>query len=400
MPLVTGKLLVLGLVLLVLGSSFGCGPKARHELFKVGPARLGPLADDPYLFEPDREAAAASLEKAIKQSLAYLDRLPPQREVRLGSARTTVQGLAWSLQETLRLLERHRLSDRFFRSLKADFHFFSAADPVLFTGYYEPLLEGREVPDEDHPQPLFAPPEDLISLNLADFGLKPKIVRGRLKGRRLVPYHDRAEIDGGALKGRNLELAWVDPVEAFFLHIQGSGRVRFPDGRLVQVNYADQNGHPYVSLGKVMIQRGLLTREEMSLQAIKAYLRAHPQEVDELLAANPSYVFFRLVEEGPLGALAVPLTPGRSIAVDRRLFPDGALCLVKARLPQVEGDRISGWTETSRLFLIQDTGGAIRGLGRADLFFGHGLKAEVAAGHLKEKGRLFVIVHKKVVKEP
>ena len=388
----------MGLALLLVGLSAGCGPKVHKELVKVRPAKLGPLADDPALFEPDRSAALGSLKKAINQSLTYLDRLPPQREVRLGSAKTTVQGLAWSLTETLRLLDRHGLSDQFFKSLKADFLFYSAADPVLFTGYYEPLLEGREVPDESHTQPLFAPPDDLISLNLADFGLEPKIIRGRLKGRRLVPYHNRAEIDGGALRGRNLELAWVDPVEAFFLHIQGSGRVRFPDGRLLQVNYADQNGHPYVSLGKVMIQRGLLNRKEMSLQSIKAYLRSHPEEVGELLASNPSYVFFRLVEEGPLGALAVPLTPGRSMAVDRRLFPDGALCLVQTRLPLVKDGRISGWADRSRLFLIQDTGGAIRGLGRADLFFGYGPKAEVAAGHLKENGRLFVIVHKKVVK--
>jgi len=398
MPSPAGKLLAWGLVLLLLGLSAGCGPKVQKELVKVGPAKAGPLADDPALFEPDPAAALSSLEQAINRSLAYLNRLPPHREVSLGRARTTVQGLAWSLQETLRLLARHGLSDRFFKALKDDFHFFSAADPVLFTGYYEPLLDGREVPDKSHSQPLFGPPDDLISLNLADFGLEPKTIRGRVEGRRLVPYHSRAEIDGGALKGRNLELAWVDPVEAFFLHIQGSGRVRFPDGRLLQVNYADQNGHPYVSLGKVMIQRGLLNREEMSLQSIKAYLRSHPQEVGELLASNPSYVFFRIVEDGPLGALAVPLTPGRSIAVDRKHFPDGALCLVQTRLPLVEEDRVSGWAKTSRLFLIQDTGGAIRGLGRADLFFGYGPKAEAAAGRLKEEGRLFVIVHKKVVK--
>jgi len=238
----------------------------------------------------------------------------------------------------------------------------------------------------------------LISLNLKDFGLEPRIIRGRVVGRKLVPYHTRSEIDQGALEGQGLELAWVDPVEAFFLHIQGSGRVLFPDGRQLLVNYADQNGRPYVSLGRVMIERGLLARDGLSMQKLKQYLFDHPDEVQELLTTNPSYVFFRVVEAGPLGCLGVPLTPGRSLALDRRIFPDAALGFIRTQKPVVDQGQIAGWQDFSRLVLFQDTGGAIKGPGRADLFFGHGPEAELGAGHMKKTGRLAVLVHRSVVK--
>ncbi len=224
--------------------------------------------------------------------------------------------------------------------------------------------------------------------------MEPRIIRGRLSGRRLVPYHTREEIDQGALEDRAPVLAWVDPVEAFFLQIQGSGRVRLPDGRQILVNYADQNGHPYVSLGRVMIQKGLMEKKDVSLQSLKEYLYAHPEETPKLLASNPSFVFFRTVEEGPLGCLEVPLTPGRSLALDRKVYPDAFLGLIKVRLPVVEEGRISGWRERVRLVLVQDTGGAIRGPARADLFFGHGPEAELGAGHMKEKGELYILLHK------
>jgi membrane-bound lytic murein transglycosylase A len=372
----------------------GCAPTgptapARSQLLRVGPAQVGPLSDD---------LTADSLQAALGQSLTYLKKLPADRPVALGPDKTTVGGLVWSLEETLRLLERHGLTPPFFQALASDFVFYGAADQVLFTGYYEPVLEARTKPEGRFTRPLLTRPEDLVTVNLADFGRESGTLRGRLAGRRLVPYYTRAEIERGALAGKNLELAYVDPVEAFFLQIQGSGRVRFPDGRQVLVNFAEQNGHSYVSLGQVLIQRGLLTKEEVSLQSLKDYLRRRPAEIDDLLDTNPSYVFFRVVEDGPLGSLGVKLTPHRSAAVDRRLFPDAALAVVQTNLPLVSGGTITGWKKTTRLYLLQDSGGAIKGLGRADLFFGPGEEAEVAAGNLKEPGRIFVLVHKRAVR--
>ena len=368
----------------------GCGPKTgpRVDLKRVSPPPVRELADD-----LDRE----SLVRAVNLSLAYLKRLPPQRPVKLGQESTTAQGMIFSLEEVLRLVNLHGLGPQFFRALQEDFQFFSAADQVLFTGYYEPLLDGREEPDQAHPTPLLAPPDDLVILNLKDFGLEPKIIRGRVQGRRLVPYHTREEIGQGALAEKGRPLAWVDPVDAFFLHIQGSGRVRLPDGREILVNYADQNGHPYVSLGKVMIERGLMAKEDVSLQSLKDYLRSHPREMDELLAANPSFVFFRVVEDGPLGCLEVPLTPGRSVALDRKVYPDACLGLIRVNLPLIRDGRIETWEEKTRLVLVQDTGGAIRGPSRLDLFFGHGEEAEIGAGNMKEQGRFLIMIHKKVL---
>ncbi len=370
--------------------SVGCGPKAGPYvgLTRISPPPAESLADD---------LSAETMIRAVNQSLAYLKRLPPQRRIRLGRESTTAQGLIMSLEEVLRLVDLHGLSPAFFKALRADFLFFSAADSVLFTGYYEPLLEGAEIPDQAHPTPLLSPPEDLISLNLKDFGMDSKTIRGRVQGRKLVPYYTREEIGQGALAERGEALAWVDPVEAFFLQIQGSGRIRLPDGREILVNYADQNGHPYVSLGKVMIQRGLMEQKDVSLQSLKEYLRAHPLEAEELLAANPSFVFFRIVEQGPLGCLEVPLTPGRSVALDRKIYPDACLGLIRVKLPLIREGRIESWQERVRLVLVQDTGGAIRGPSRADLFFGHGEEAELGAGNMKEQGRLMIIIHKKAL---
>lgn len=381
--------MILALVLAAL-VLWGCGQKSRAPgvLSRISPPVRG---------EPLEGLGADSLKAAIGQSLRYLKRLPPERRIGLGRDWTTAQGLTDSLEQTLRLLDRYGLGPRFHQALRDEFVFYAASDSVLFTGYYEPLLEGTETKDEVHTTPLLGRPKDLIGLNLKDFGMDSRIIRGRLDGQRLVPYHTREQIDQGALEGRAPVLAWVDPVEAFFLQIQGSGRVRLPDGRQILVNYADQNGHPYVSLGRYMIDQGLMEKKDVSLQSLKDYLRAHPQEAPGLLAQNPSYVFFRTVDEGPLGCLGVPLTPGRSLALDRRVYPDACLGLIRVNLPLIEEGRITGWEERLRLVLIQDTGGAIRGASRADIFFGYGDEAELGAGNMKETGRLFILVHKGAV---
>ena len=245
----------------------------------------------------------------------------------------------------------------------------------LFTGYYEPELRGSSVYSPDFPVPLYRRPGDLINVDLGLFREEWRGQRlgGRLEGTRLLPYADRAEINGGALGEQGLELVWVDdPVDAFFLHVQGSGRIVLEDGSILRVGYAGQNGHDYVSIGRQLIKRGVMEKEAVSLQTIRAWLDAHPGEAMALLEENPSYVFFQELKNsaagntGPLGAQGVPLTPGRSLAVDRLFLPLGIPLWLDTK------DPLNAETPLRRLVVAQDTGGAIRGPVRGDIFFGFG----------------------------
>ncbi|HQM91525.1 MAG TPA: MltA domain-containing protein, partial [Syntrophales bacterium] len=220
---------------------------------------------------------------------------------------------------------------------------------------------------------------------------------GRLENGELVPYYSREEIDGaGALENRGLEIAWfADPVDIFFLHIQGSGMICPAGGSCFQVSYAQSNGRAYRSIGKLLIDSGKATRESLSMQGIRKTLRDNPDQLREILYYNESYVFFRTVGEGPVGSIGVALTGGRSIATDPAVFPRGALAFVKTRKPEIgpKGD-IRSWVPFSRFVLNQDAGGAITGAGRVDLFCGRGREAEIAAGHLREEGELYFLVLK------
>jgi membrane-bound lytic murein transglycosylase A len=190
-------------------------------------------------------------------------------------------------------------------------------------------------------------------------------------------------------------MAWLkDPVDVAFLHIQGSGRLRFPNGEILSVGYQASNGWPYQSIGGYMIKENYVSKEEMSMQKIREYLSDFPETVHEVLGHNPSYIFFRILDSDPQGNIGVPLTPGRSIALDDKLFPKGGLCFISTQRPVLEGGQIKEWISFSRFVLNQDTGGAIQGAGRADLFWGSGLYAEIAAGHMKHEGELYFLVKK------
>lgn len=262
----------------------------------------------------------------------------------------------------------------------------------LITGYYEPLLQGSLERSERYRYPIYEPPDDLLTIDLG--GAHPDLdglqLRGRLHGRSVVPYPARAELAAspGALSGA--ELLWVDdPVDAFFLHVQGSGRVSLPGGGIVAVRYADHNGHPYRSIGSRLIQTGELDREEVNLFSIRRWLQARPDEMQALLNHNPRFIFFRLDSgpaRSPAGALNVPLTPGRSLAVDRDRLPLGIPVWLSTSMPG-EPDR-----RLNRLMLAQDTGSAIKGWNRADVFWGLGKEAERKAGLMKEQGRMFVLL--------
>ena len=266
----------------------------------------------------------------------------------------------------------------------------------LITGYYEPILRGQREPGAGYRHPVYAAPDDLVTVDLAEQypELRNMRLRGRLQGSRLVPYYSRAEIETRGSGFSAKPLAWVaDAVDLFFLQIQGSGQIELASGERLRLGFADQNGHPYRSLGRYLVDRGELKLEQASMQSIKAWAAANPGKLQEALNSNPSYVFFRelpLVRaatggiDGPPGALGVALTPGFSIAVDPRSVPLGAPVYLATTYP------LSA-TPLQRLMMAQDTGGAIRGAIRADFFWGTGDDAGSQAGRMRQQGKMWLL---------
>lgn len=264
-------------------------------------------------------------------------------------------------------------------------------DAGLVTGYYEPLLRGSRMRTERYRFPLYGTPDDLLIVDLASLypELKSMRLRGRLVGNKVVPYFSRSEIERGQGAPAGKELVWVDDaVELFFLQIQGSGRIQLEDGEMLRVGYADQNGHPYSSIGKQLVSSGELSLDQASMQGIQAWGKRNPDKLPALLDSNASYVFFRelpATSGGPPGALGVPLTGGRSIAVDPRAVPLGVPVFLSTTYPNTT-------QPLKRLVLAQDTGGAIKGVVRADFFWGFGEEAAKSAGAMRQQGRMWVLL--------
>jgi len=256
---------------------------------------------------------------------------------------------------------------------------------AFVTGYYEPEIAGSRTPAPGYDVPVYKRPPDLVEGDLGDFfpELKGRKIRGKVEGNRLVPYPDRGQIEDGALKGRGLEIGWAaDPVEYFFLQVQGSGRLRLPDGSVMRIGYDGQNGREYVGIGKLMRDRGLLGPGQLSMQGVMAWLRANPAEGDAIMRENKSFVFFReLTGPGPIGAMGVPVTGRVSVAADPAFVPLGAPVLLQL-------DR----AEANGLWVAQDTGGAIKGANRFDSFWGAGDDARTIAGGMSGRGRAWLLI--------
>jgi membrane-bound lytic murein transglycosylase A len=282
---------------------------------------------------------------------------------------------------------------RFFESNLTPYQLVDAegGEEGLITGYYEPLLRGSRKPSARYRHPLYSVPDDLLVVDLTEVypELKGLRLRGRLDGRRIVPYYDRGQIELGQAAIRGREIVWVDDaIELFFLQIQGSGRIALESGETLRIGYADQNGHPYRSIGRLLVERGEMPLEKASMQGIQTWARANPARVTELLNQNASYVFFRELPAdltGPLGALGVPLTARRSVAIDPRFVPLGAPVYLATTWPLTS-------QPLNRLMLGQDTGGAIRGAIRADFFWGFGPEAAREAGRMKQSLRMWVLL--------
>jgi membrane-bound lytic murein transglycosylase A len=361
----------------------------------------GPVISD----DLDRE----SLRVAIRRSIGYLETLPPDRIVGEQPRQFTAGEVLNSLVAFEKLLDRRQCRDCWQHDLRERFDLIpSSADaavaPVLFTGYYQPVIAGSLVATPEYAYPIYGIPADLIVVEEATLtpSMASKKTIGRLEGNDVVPYYSRRDIDElGLLRGRGYEIAWVkNPIDLFFLHIQGSGILQLEDGRRLLVGYAGANGRPYRSIGRLLIDRGNIPQEEMSMQRLRKYLLDHPEERNEILSYNESYVFFRFLEEGPLGNIEVPLTAGRSIATDARLFPKGALAFIFTERPVVDAaGQLVGWQPFSRFVLNQDTGGAIRGPQRVDLYFGAGAAAEGPAGYMNRPGKLYFLALKNSLPE-
>ncbi|MBF0623120.1 MAG: murein transglycosylase A [Magnetococcales bacterium] len=363
-----------------------------------------PWSDLPALLETDDGLAAWA--QALRGSAGYYAKRPDETPFTFSDQIVTANDLEKACLDLANIAENRDFSTlkshleknyRLYQSIGAEKY-----QGVMVTAYYEPLLQGSRHPDAQYKYPLYKKPDSLLQADLGAWypDLKGKKITARVDNGRLKPFFTREEIDSNsALKEQDLELVYSDDLgDVFFLHIQGSGRVLLTDGSTMRVGYAGANGHGYRSIGGLLIKEGKMTKAEMSLQSLRAWLDAHPEEVSRIYNANPSYVFFRELtgEKGPLGNIQVPLTAGRSIATDYRLFPRGAPAILVTELPEVEKGAKEvnlAWKKTARFVVNQDTGGAIRGAGRVDLFTGFGDEAEMTAGLMKQKGsRLYFIV--------
>jgi membrane-bound lytic murein transglycosylase A len=345
-----------------------------------------------------------NLPQAVAKSLDYLNQKPPHTVFQFGEDHYSVRHLIRSLTGFRDFITTRPSCRQLQAFIEKNYLVYRAAGSpdggeVLFTGYYEPFLNGSLTRTARYRYPVYARPDNLVSIDLSLFSdeFKGKRIIGRYAGRTVVPYDDRRQIEENPDFARQARpLAWVDNrIDLFFLQIQGSGKIYLDNGKIINVHYDTGNGQPYRSIGKLLISQQKIDPTDMSMQSIRHYLKAHPGQIPAILQHNPSYVFFKLEDKGPIGSLGVELTPARSMATDRTLFPPAAIGFVQTQIPLIDGDcQIRDWMNFSGFVLNQDTGGAIKGAGRVDLFWGNGPYAETAAGYMQHTGQLYFIVLK------
>jgi len=339
-----------------------------------------------------------SLLLSAEESIEYLKKINPGKVMRFGGREVVPAELIESHRRLAAIFKEEKDPEERSRRIRSEFDIFRGTGTtdggnVLITGYFQPLIKARRQQDEIYKWPIYRRPDDLVRVDLGLFSgeLKGKRITGRVEKGRMVPYYDRRAIDReGALSKRGLEVAWVkDRVDLFFLSVQGSGVVEYRDGTREFINYSAANGRVYRSIGKLLINEMAVSKEAMSLKAIRQWLDAHPDQLERVLDHNPSYVFFRVMDDGPFGSTGAKLVPGRSAAFDPSKFPKGALAHFSSVFP--------GAGKVGRFVSNHDQGGAIKGAGRMDLFFGLGERAEESAGELKHPGELLLLVLKRKV---
>jgi membrane-bound lytic murein transglycosylase A len=355
------------------------------DLVRIEPESLGPL---------DEDLERTSLVEVLGTTIEALAARPAAETIRFGDGTCPRAALTAAYTD---LRARAIRGEHLAPVLRERFRFYRSrgrADGLLVTGYYEPVLEARRRRAPGFDVPIYRRPGDLVEVPLADFvaDAAGRKIFGRLENEHLAPYLTRREIDGRRkLAGRNLELAWLkDRVDVFFLHIQGSGLLRFPDGTAQRVGFAASNGRPYTSIGRVLLDEGALASGEATAQGIQNWLHRHPKRATDVMYRNERYIFFRPVDAAaPIGALGAPLTAGRSVAADPTRYPLATLAWLETASPLVTGDgRFAGALPARRLVVVQDTGAAITGPGRLDLYFGTGALAGKQAGVMSAGGAL------------
>ena len=387
--------------MIILCMLFGCHPAIREEKKEAGPLKKLKPGDYPVFMD---HMNYQGLFDSIDNSLIYFKKVPAERQYAYENETYPASHMVKSLEIFKAFLETYPSPNEVNEFIGTRFWVYEAAGnenhEVLFTGYFEPAYEGRLQKSDEFPFPLFSKPDDLLEIDLSLFsdqykGHKRLTARVNETTKKVVPYYSRKEITASKdFHMRAEPVAWLKScVDGFFLEIQGSGRVDLGNGDLLRVQYAAANGRAYSSVGKYLIDQKEISKENMSMQAIRQWLDDHPERVDEVLNHNQSYVFFRKETDGPYGSLGVKVTAFRSVATDNGLFPRGALCFIQAGLPEKNAtDPYKEWEKASLFVLNQDTGGAIKGPARADLFCGNGDYAEFTAGHMKHYGKLFFLV--------
>lgn len=381
----------------------GCHPGIREESISVGPLKkLTPKAYPLFMDIMDFQGMTQS----IDSSLAYFKRVPPERQYIYEKEIYTAAHMIASLQTFKAYLEKGPSTAALNEFIKTYFIVYEAAGnqdgEVLFTGYFEPTYEGSLEESDMFPYPVYSRPDDLVEIDLQAFsdqykGHKRLMARVNPSSKRVVPYYSREQINSlKDFQTRSVPIVWLKSrVDRFFLEIQGSGRIDLGKGDLVRVHYAGSNGKAYNSIGRYLMDKNEILKENMSMQAIRTWLEFHPERIDEILHHNESFVFFQEEDGGPYGSLGVEVTAFRSIATDSGLFPKGALCFMQAQLPdKIHINPLKEWGNASFFVLNQDTGGAIKGPARADLFCGNGNYADFTAGHMNTYGKLFFLVLK------
>lgn len=381
----------------------GCRQGVREDITKVIP--LKKIRPSKYPVFSDR-VAYASLIRSIENSLVYFKRVPLSRNYTYGDEFYTAAHMIVSLETLLEFVKNFPDEAALDGFIRKNYFVYAAAGnsekQTQFTGYYEPTYPGSLEKSERFSHPLYSKPGDLLEIDLSLFsdkykGHKRLVARVNETQKRVVPYFSREQINQTKEFGDKAPpVAWLQSrVDRFFLEIQGSGRIELEDGRVLRVHYAGSNGNAYRSVGRYLIEQNEIPKEKMSMQAIRKWLEENPERIDEVLHYNESFVFFGEEEGGPYGSLGVEITAMRSIATDSRLFPKGALCFLKTRLPKTVGEQpVEKWEETSFFALNQDTGGAIKGPARADIFCGNDAFAEFTAGHMNVFGKLYFLVLK------
>lgn len=388
------------LLLIVCAGLFFTVPLLERPALCQSTRALHPVHSSQYPVFFD-DADRGSLLRAARRQAAWVRGLPPESKFRLAGRSFSPAQLLTSLESFIEIAEQPANQQDMARRIRETFTVYQAAGlnsgidigRMLVTGYYEPLFEGSLQRDGPFRYPLYSPPAKLTGRTDHQTRKTPP---GRLQDSSLQPFWTRAEIETGNLLAGHELLFLKDPIAAFLLHVQGSGKIRLRDGSTKAVCYAASNGHPYRSIGKVLVDEKKISREEATLPGIEAYLRSHPADMTRILHTNPRYIFFRWGDtNGPLGSNNIALTAGRSIAIDQQVLPAGTIGFLISKRPIFDKKgRLKGWLPLQRFVFPQDSGAAIQGAGRVDLFLGDSHEARRIAGLMREEGNLYFLLTK------